>query len=670
MRKLRPNKSGYTISSGNGLRGANQSVKAPALASGKFLHCGRFLVAGCCLLGTPFSLKVRADSTWVYAVQISASVQTSPAAITLSWKPDEYGAASYTIFRKSRDATVWGAGTVLSGSASNYVDMSVAAGGAYEYQIVKAASLGYAGYGYIYAGINAPLVEDRGKIILVVDNTYAANLSAELLALQMDLAGDGWTVIRRDVSRSDTPDKVKAIIVNDYQSDPARVRAVFLFGRVPVLRSGSLNVDGHQARPMPADAYYGDMQGLWNNPSYLPSDVELMVGRVDLFNLPGNLAPAPWPSELELLRNYLKKDHNWRHQKLHIPRRALLGNRIGDASGLAYAASGFRSFEPLAGLGQIFLANELDSAPPEQRWISMLTAGPYLLSYACGGGDYTSMSAMGTHGQYFVGQDARAVFFMMYGSWFGDWDSTDNLMRSVLATPTMGLTCCYSGRPHWFLHHMGLGEPIGYSARLAMNNSTLYKTQTNAFTRGVHIALLGDPTLRLHPVAPPDALTAVPGAQGTVLNWAASPDSVVGYHVYRAASALGPFTRLTSALVTTSSFTDTTLSADPKTYMVRAVKLESTPSGTYYNPSQGIFLAVGGGTGGQITIQTSRGPGGLTLRWNSRVGQTYRVQGNAGLTKTNWTEMSGNIQGTGSITSWTDAGLPAIHQRFYRVLAP
>ena len=56
----------------------------------------------------------------------------------------------------------------------------------------------------VYAGINANMIESRGKILLVVDNTYASQLASELTRLQQDLVGDGWTVVRRDVSRSDS----------------------------------------------------------------------------------------------------------------------------------------------------------------------------------------------------------------------------------------------------------------------------------------------------------------------------------------------------------------------------------------------------------------------------------------------------------------------------------
>ena len=247
---------------------------------------------------------LRADSTWVYAVQISANVQPSPAAITLSWQPDPYGANGYEIHRKDKNAGSWNYLASVPGSATTHTDTAVAAGNAYEYEIVKAGSLGYTGYGYIYAGIQVPLTEKRGKVVLVVDSSVAGALATELTRLRNDLVGDGWAIVRRDVGRGDSPGNIRNVIISEYNADPGNVNAVFLFGHIPIYRSGSLNVDGHQARQMPTDALYGDVDGGWGDNSYIPSDVELMVGRVDLWNLPGGGA-----SEVELLRNYLNKDH-------------------------------------------------------------------------------------------------------------------------------------------------------------------------------------------------------------------------------------------------------------------------------------------------------------------------------------------------------------------------
>ncbi|HKQ40639.1 MAG TPA: hypothetical protein VJ063_21405 [Verrucomicrobiae bacterium] len=545
------------------------------------------------------SLCAHADDTFVYAVEISATVQTSPPKIRLKWEPDPYGAISYTVSRKGRNATAWGPGVVLPGTATGFNDPNVAVGGNYEYQVVKAGQ-GYTGYGYIYAGINAPLRDLRGKIILVVADTYAAELAPELARLKSDLMGDGWQVIRHDVSPTATAGSVRNLIIADYNADRANVHAVLLFGHVPIKHSGTLEYDGHGARPMPADTFYADVNGNWGtNPSYLPSDAELMVGRVDFFNMPGLTASTPWPSEVEMLRNYLNKDHAWRHKLFTVPRQALMGNRVGDEGGMASAATGYRNFAPLVGPGTIVEANVQDNAPSSERWIALITTGQFLWAYGCGGGGGDSMSQLGTHGLYndvwssdIIGQDAQAVFSMCYGSHLGEWDVTDNIMRAMLAT-SIGLTCCMGGKPHWYLHHMGLGEPIGYSAKVTMNNNTLYKSQVNQYRRGVHIGLLGDPTLRLDMVSPPANLVAARQGSNVVLTWSPSGEAVAGYHVYRAARPAGPYVRITSALLTGTKFTDVRRTTGA-TYIVRAVKLQVTPSGTYWNPSQGVFASVGG----------------------------------------------------------------------------
>src|SRR5205823_8606758 len=147
--------------------------------------------------------------------------------------------------------------------------------------------------------------------------------------------------------------------------------------------------------------------------------------------------------------------------------------------------------------------------------------------------------------------------------------------------------------PHWFAHPMGLGETIGYTARLTQNNSGLYKNQNNPSANYIHVALMGDPTLRLHPVTPPGTLGGTTGAGSATLLWTPSSDSIAGYHVYRATSANGPFSRLTGSLLTAVTFVDAGAPSGA-TYMVRAVKLETTPSGSYYNASQGIFWSAVG----------------------------------------------------------------------------
>src|SRR6185295_11811323 len=103
----------------------------------------------------------------------------------------------------------------------------------YEYQIVKRTS-GYTGYGYLSAGIRIPVVDFRGKIIVVLENSLTGPLESELNRLQSDLTGDGWLVIRHNASAYDSPQSLKDTIRGIYDSDPENVKAVFLVGHLPV----------------------------------------------------------------------------------------------------------------------------------------------------------------------------------------------------------------------------------------------------------------------------------------------------------------------------------------------------------------------------------------------------------------------------------------------------
>jgi hypothetical protein len=552
-----------------------------------------------------------AGTDTIYAVQATAMVQAAPPQITLVWTAGPPATVNgYALARKEPGAATWTPLINLTGDATNYVDTNVAVGRLYEYRIVRQMP-GQTGYGYLAAGIDLPAVDSRGKVVLVVDGSIAAALAADIDQLASDLVGDGWTVVRRDVGRDDAPAAVRETIRAAYNEDRANVRAVFLLGHVPVVRSGNLNVDGHGGRPLPADAYYGDVDGTWTDANndgvldqdFLPSDVELMVGRVDFAAMPG------FPDETTLLQRYLKKDHEFRHAIRRVTPRALVGDRTEDADGEAFGAVAFRTFPALLGPNRLTIANIADNSPTAERWISRLTATDWLWVFGSGGANVTLISGLGVHGQFndvwsadLVDQHARGTFYLLLGSWFVDWSQPDNIMQAALAAPDYGLTAAWSGRPHLFFQHMAMGEPIGYGIRLSQNNSTLYTNQVNRFPRGIHIALLGDPTLRQQVVAPPSGLKVAAGGGSPALTWTASPDADAGYHVYRAASEAGPFSRVTSAPVSLTSFTDFSAPAGTFSYQVRAVHREFSGSGSYFNQSQAVFATA------TVTNPTSSSP--------------------------------------------------------------
>ena len=102
------------------------------------------------------------------------------------------------------------------------------------------------------------------------------------------------------------------------------------------------------------------------DPSSFPAAVELQVGRVDLSNF-----TAFDKSEKELLRQYLNKDHNFRHKLITAERRGLIHDSTGIRGGEAFAASAWRVFAPLFGPGSV-------TAVPIGKWFPTLTAQSYL----------------------------------------------------------------------------------------------------------------------------------------------------------------------------------------------------------------------------------------------------------------------------------------------------
>lgn len=531
------------------------------------------------------------------AIAISVTPSVAPPSFTFTW-PLEAGATNYSVYRRLPGATSWGALTLIpgGGTATTWTDTNVVPGVRYEYFFNRNGTA--TGRTFFTAGLEAPALEDRGAVVLLVDAVHATSLGARLERLIEDLVGDGWQVLRHDVPRSLTPAAVRAMVVADAAAHPGRVRSVFVLGHVPVPYSGNLNPDGHPDHQgaWPADLFYGELNGAWTDSSVnnaaasraqnrnlpgdgkfdqtsLPSDVDLAVGRVDFFDLPAFAA-----SELQLLEQYLDKDHGFRHAHWTAAPQMLVDDNFGWFSGEAFAASGWRNAHALLGPGSVVSAD---------YFTTLNAPGPgYLWSYGCGGGSYQSAGGIGSTADFAQSQ-CRTVFTMLFGSYFGDWDSTNNFLRAALAQGWT-LANVWAGRPHWSFHPMGLGETIGFCARYSQNDNTA----GGYGARWVHVGLLGDPTLRMHVVPPPTAAAVADAWPQAVVSWTASVGAVAGYHVYRAANAAGPFARLTTNPVVGTTWTDPAPVRGPSVYMVRALRLESTPSGSYWNLSQGAFAGA------------------------------------------------------------------------------
>lgn len=537
-----------------------------------------------------------AQSAEDYAVELSASVQESPASITLHWKVRSIDPPAYHIWKKAKSDTSWGSEiAVLSSADSSYTDASVIIDSAYEYQ-VQAVGSWLTSTGYIYAGIRNPAIHSRGALVLMVDSTFTDSCATGIKQLMNDLRGDGWAIIRHDVSRSLPCTSVKAMIAADYAAH-SNLTAVLLLGHIAVPYSGDYTEDHpNHVGAYPADVYYSCLGGTFTDVSandvasdYIPNHNIPADGKYDQSTIPSpallqisriDFANMYWfhITEVQLMNSYLNRDHQYKMDSLGICHRALINDNIGPFAGEAFAANGWRNFSTTVGRDSEYVI----------PFVSSLADSSFQWAYGCGGGTFTSAGGVGTSSD-FITNPVNGIFVMLFGSYFGEWSQDNDFLRAPLCAPVPALTSCWGGRPDWFFHHMALGVNIGYSAWLAQNNAGLYSPPTT-YAREMHIALMGDLSLRTDYIKPPSGLVVTPASgTGAVLSWSISPDpGVIGYYVYRSDNGeYGTYQRV-SPMLSTATFNDMYGVSGLKYYMVRPVKLQSTPSGRYYNLGIGI----------------------------------------------------------------------------------
>ncbi|MBK6476628.1 MAG: fibronectin type III domain-containing protein [Flavobacteriales bacterium] len=550
-------------------------------------------------------------------VKLSAVTQSSPPRVTLSWAPVS-GASTVTIYRKLRSATSWGSSIATpSASAGQYQDNGVSVGTYYEYKVK--ANGGSNGDGYISSGIDVPLEDYKGKILLLVDATLAPQLVSEIQQVESDLKADGWSVLRNDVSRTAAVTSVRAIVVGHYNADPTNMKAVYIIGHVPVPYSGNVAPDGHTSHQgaWPCDGYYGEMNGTWTdnsvsvqqsqNPynynvpgdgkfdqSDFPSSVELQVGRVDMYDM-----PAFSTSEVQLMRNYLNRAHSYKIKGWEPQVRAMIFDNLQWAGGIL-AASGWRSIVPLVGAANI-------SAPYQYgpSFHSQMNGQSYLWTYSSGGGlqlntdgvvTFNGADNIGTTQDFAAATSMGGVFNMSFGSYFGDWDNKNNYLKAPLARGE-ALTNVWSSIPAWYFQNMGLGDNIGYSTWLTMNNTSAYTPLTDGWQGTIgrsHLGLMGDPSVRMKMVKPPTNLVITNAGGNASFSWNAATETVLGYYIYKI-EASGQIIKLTTSPITETSYVNASIPyTSGQEYMVRAVKRETNFSGTYMNLSLGAIASASG----------------------------------------------------------------------------
>ena len=500
-------------------------------------------------------------------------------------------------------------------NARSYQDNTIVKGVLYEYGVVQ--RIMFTGYppsfhpyppsSWVASGVEVPLQDSPGTVLLLVDQTMATSLARSLNLFERNLIGAGWKIVRSNVNRdtntvggsgsaslTSDPRPTKQVITQMHAAHPD-LKAVVLIGRVTIPFSGSNSPDGHGTRAHSSDAYYADTDETWGDtinhasavaPKNIPGDLrwdvvelatgrELMVGRIDMAGL-----TLFSETETQLLDRYFHKNHAFRH-----------GQLVATKQGF-WTINNPHPTTTIANITSYFGESKMTSKS-SNAWSTVTDSASYLWGVA--GATGTVQSTTGISTTQMTQSDYKVVFSAAGCSYMMETWRNNSAIRGLIAMPTWGIGSIVSHAYYGEILHPGfsMGRPLGeINTGPRERFSSFHPTDANYeyIQKSIHADLHGDPTVPMYVTPPPSNLEIVADGADAVLSWNASPAAnLLGYHVYRSEGWSSPFARLSTTPVTGTGFRDSTPRSGDVIYMVRAVNLETRGTGTYIAASQGIF---------------------------------------------------------------------------------
>lgn len=531
---------------------------------------------------------------------------------TLTWPDDPNFTGTYNIF-ENKSETAQNFEYVDFVSGNSWTDNSYQIGTTKELMVTKKDGNRISAFNVISIGKEVEMPFNQAGIIFLVDETHSFALEGDIFQVQMEMQKEGWDVVKLNIPRTDTPTEVKDLIMQVKDDMDQELKAIYIIGHVPVPYSGffsltgtALPPDGHvegsgnHTGAWPADMYYGDLDGNWTDQyvnytdsrsdrnnnipgdgkfdqSAPPSDIDVIVSRVDFHDM------AAFPEEeVEMLRDYLVRTSNWRQGKIPHIYRGLIDDNF---KGLNISASGYRAISNLVGTDSLF---------DDRDYLTEITYNEdentnYYFSFGMGAGSYTSCNGIGKTSD-FVENRINTIFTGVSGSYFGDWDSKNNLLRATLASGALG--SFWSGIPHWYLNKLGVGGTIGECLLYTQNADYVGSNITvslNGSQRKVHTTLLGDPTLKFKPVNEPGPVAVTKEAGAIRVSWDENTPNSDGHNLYRRNNDNGNVVKVNNEVITDKEYIDVTAPSGSFTYVLRAVELVELPTSSFYSTSMGSF---------------------------------------------------------------------------------
>lgn len=554
---------------------------------------------------------------------MSARSLTNGVGLDLQWRCRP--SALMELQRADEGSTNWASLASRIGLMA-YRDATIQPGRRYQYRVLtndRPCELTFTG------GVRLPPIEDRGGILVLVDQTLAGGLEPDLVRWERDVRSDGWRVRRETVARHDDREwrnntnaiaAIRELVRGEWKSSGRTLRCVFLVGHVAVPYSGIAAEDLH-TRPgdnhygaWPSDQYYADMDGLWTDkepyPNYLPeathpanrnvpgdgkfderwvppnargdTRLELAFARVDFANMPA--FGRGTSGELRLLKDYFAKVGKYRAGRTPASPRVVVGNYFENGTDFDLLPAAYRTGSRLYGYepSDIFQGDLFDLGTETAAWGFQSGAGK--IDRIRDGSPSMVTSAQLASGA----RQPRVLFAMLLGSWFGDWAvGENNLLRGVLASKDYGLAAFWVRYTEWRFDSLSWGGTLADAQWETANEVIQWQNPNRGTTRT--LTILGDPTLRLLPTPAPTNLRGRTSDRGVTLTWdPPGRSSAVRFWVYRTpggeGDAAGREVRLTEAPLGAREFLDPA-PVPGAAYRVKAVELIETASGSYTNLS-------------------------------------------------------------------------------------
>ncbi len=573
---------------------------------------GNLLLMAFCFLPLNQSVSFAELTNRDYAVEVEVEILSNPKPeFHIKWNKD-ISCIYQVIGKYAPSRSEWDSIAVLDNLADNFIDTNVVVGQKYEY-FIRRYFEDRTAYTYFCSGLDVPEVNEKGRLLLLIDRTLINPLNKEISTFIDDLEEDGWKVERYNVNKtelfnSDEVHKIKSIMMLQFYKYMWEFKSTILLGRVAVPYSGAYAIDAHMPDHFgayPSDVYYQTFQGSWSDSimdtkdadrsenwnipfdgkfdnNVIPSDAMFSLGRIDFYNL-----PIFKESEIELLRRYLNKNHNYRQNLIETNKKALIDDKFKFYLQEYWGSDAWMNFSALVN------SKNIDTS---SLTMPLISEKEYLFYYGCSGGSWDICGNVMTS-DYASKNKINAVFVNLFGSYFIDWDCKNNLMRSVMASEGKVLNVAWNGRPYLWYQHLGIGENIGYSIMQSQNNQGLYIANDKWGYRQNHISLLGDPTLTIFNVFKPTELNIKQIGADTEnkilqISWKApeKESEIIAYNVYKYNFSEKKYKFINK--VQGFEFIDSTANLNLENkYLIKTLKRLTSNTAIYLKESQGASIS-------------------------------------------------------------------------------